>query len=402
MEVLLAHPGTQYSHQLARQLFSHGSLYEFWTGFALAKDTWRTQILDKYLPEAWHRRIANRMIANLPGKHLRTMPLLELEALRRLRNGSSPQSVFHKRNRRFQERIPTSSIENASVVIGFDTSSWVIAAKALKFGKPFCLDQSIAHPLTNQSTSEVVADSFPNWATTIERRLPEVLACENCEHDLATKIVVASSFTKQSLIFHGVSGGKIVVNPYGVDLTLFHPPEEPRARKPLRFLFLGSISARKGVPLLIEAWRNLELQNAELWLAGPIGDAERKLIPNLAGLNVLGKLPFEALPDLLRLCDVLVFPSYCEGFALVLLEALASGMPIITTEATAGPDLIDDKREGILIPSGSLDALQEAINYLVENAEELEQMSVAARKCAEKFSWDSYGDRWERILQEFV
>jgi starch synthase len=114
---------------------------------------------------------------------------------------------------------------------------------------------------------------------------------------------------------------------------------------------------------------------------------------------VLGKCPFEDLPELLRKCDVLVFPSYCEGFALVLLEALASGMPIITTDATAGPDLIDQGSEGFLIPSGNLEALRESMKYFVDHPEKLHEMSIAARRRAEDFSWDSYGDRWQQILK---
>ncbi|HBB86425.1 MAG TPA: hypothetical protein DC047_02285 [Blastocatellia bacterium] len=346
--------------------------------------------------------MANRVIAGLPSKHLRTMPFVELKAIRKLGRGASHQSVLHQRNQTFQQRLPASAIKNASAIIGFDTSSWIIADKARQLGKPFFLDQSIAHPLVNQATSELVANRFPEWSTTIERKLPEVLACESREHELATKIVVASSYTKQTLVSQGVPAEKIVINSYGVDLELFHPPAILRSRQPLRFLFLGLVSARKGVPLLLEAWRSLAPKEAELWLVGPITSQERRLIPDLPGLEIKGKVPFEELPELLRQCDVLVFPSYCEGFALVLLEALASGIPIITTEATAGPDLIQNGREGFLIDSGNLDPLREAMKYFIDHPSEIERMSVAARQCAEKFSWDSYGDRWQKILQEFA
>ena len=89
------------------------------------------------------------------------------------------------------------------------------------------------------------------------------------------------------------------------------------------------------------------------------------LIPPLPHLRRLGHYPYRELPALLRQCDVLVFPSYCEGFGLVLLEALASGLPIITTDATAGPDLIQDGVEGRLIPSGNLEALCEAMQSFI-------------------------------------
>lgn len=400
--VLLAHPGTQYSHQLARQLVRHDALYQFWTGFALATNGVVGQIINNYAPPEWRRKIANRVVRGVPARSLRTMPVIEWKALNRLRQGESPQRVFHERNRAFQEMIPAACIRKASAVIGFDTSSWLLAERAAKIDKPYFLDQSISHPLVNQTIMEGVARRFPHWGEDIEARLPEVLACEQREYELATKIVAASSFSKQTLVSQGVPAEKIIVNPYGVDLQLFHPPATPRTREPLRFLFLGLLSARKGVPLLIEAWRKMNLKNAELWLAGPATERERALIPELPNLKYLGKYPHRELPDLLRQCDVLVFPSYCEGFALVLLEALASGMPIITTDATAGPDLIQDGVEGRLIPSGDLDALSAAMQDCGEDLDKLERMALAARRRAEKFSWDAYGDRWQQILRDFA
>ncbi len=401
-QVLLAHPGTQYSHQLARQLARRDSLYQFWTGFALAAGGVAGQVVKRCAPPSWRRKFANRILRDVPARNVCTLPALEWRALKRLRAGESPQLVFHERNRKFQEQLPDASLQHASAVIGFDTSSWLLAERAGKNGKPFYLDQSISHPLVNQQIMEGVARRFPAWRTEIEPRLPEVLACEQREYELATKIVAASSFSKGTLIAQGVRADKIIVNPYGVELELFHPPAAPRRRQPLRFLFLGALSARKGVPLLVEAWRKLQLKNAELWLVGPVSERERALIPALPGLTCPGKYPHQELPELMRQCDVLVLPSYCEGFALVLLEALASGMPIITTEATAGPDLIQDGVEGRLIPSGDEDALCAAMRDFAAQPDQLEDMASAARRVAEGCSWDAYGERWQRILAETI
>ena len=397
--VLLAHPGTQYSHQLAKQLARHEALYEFWTGFAVATDSSLFRLCHDYLPQRLKRRLANRLLSGVSSKQLRTMPLVERRALKQLGRGQSSQRVFLERNRIFQQKIPGSSLQKASAVIGFDTSSWALAKRSEELGKPFFLDQSISHPLANQIIMQEVARAYPNWQSTIEMRLPELLTCEEQEYRLATRIVAASSFTKKTLVAHGVSAEKIVVNPYGVDLQLFHPPEKKSEGRPLRFIFLGAVSARKGVPLLLDAWQKVAAKEAELWLVGPITNRERALIPALPGLKVLGQYPRRELPELLRQCDVLVFPSYCEGFALVLLEALASGMPIITTDATAGPDLITDGLEGRIIPTGDLDALCETMEQFVRQPDKAHSMSGAARRCAERFSWDSYGDRWRDILQ---
>lgn len=400
--VLLVHPGTQYSYQLAGQLVRHKKLSEFWTGLALAKDAWYTQTFQTLLPQVWKRKFSNRVISNVPVKFLRTKPLSGLKAIHQIRRGRSPQLVFHEINGEFQNKIPFSSIKKASAVIGFDTASWIIADRAKEIGRPFFLDQSISHPVSNESVLRNVVSRFPEWHDDFEPRIPTVLHSENQEHALATRIVAASSYTKRTLISQGITADKIVVNPYGVDIRKFHPANTQRVAQPLRFVFLGSVSARKGIPLLVAAWQSLGLKDCELWIIGPVTSQARALIPLLPGLRVLGKHPHEELPRLLRQCDVLIFPSYCEGFGLVLLEALASGLPVITTEATAGPDLIQNGTEGFIIQSGDLDELCHSMKFFADNPEKLGAISEAARSCAEKFTWNAYGDRWNQLLEDVI
>src|SRR5262245_2934609 len=132
--ILLAHPGTQYSYKLAEQLVRYNYLYEFWTGFALAKKAWYATMIMFGLQTVWHKKGANRIIAGVPAKHLRTMPWIEWQALRAINRGEPAEQVLHKRNQIFQERIPTTSIQNSGVVIGFDTSSWLLARRVRNLG----------------------------------------------------------------------------------------------------------------------------------------------------------------------------------------------------------------------------------------------------------------------------
>jgi alpha-maltose-1-phosphate synthase len=97
---------------------------------------------------------------------------------------------------------------------------------------------------------------------------------------------------------------------------------------------------------------------------------------------------------------VLVFPSYFEGFGLVLLEAMACGLPVITTTATAGPDIVSAGEDGWIIESGDLGALEEKMTYCLEYPEIVRQMGLQARATAERYSWSAYGDRWMTILAE--
>jgi glycosyltransferase involved in cell wall biosynthesis len=204
------------------------------------------------------------------------------------------------------------------------------------------------------------------------------------------------------LILNGVDAEKIIINPLGVNLHLFHPPLAPRNYKVTRFLFLGSLSLHKGAPLLLEAWKRLAFDRAELWIAGFLPKQVQVPIHSLSNVKIPGRLPHAEIPNLLRQCDVLVMPSYAEGFGLVLLEALASGLPIIATDVTAGPDLIQDGIEGQVIPYGNVEALCKAMMSFVDAPDKLAKMSAAARLCAERYSWDNYGDRWKNILEKYA
>jgi starch synthase len=398
-KVLLVHPGTQYSFQLARQLERRGCLNRFWTGMAYSPDTLLGRYIQR-LPEGIKRQLSNRRLEGVPSERICIRPFGEWRALHRLRAGHGDQKVMFERNAAFQRLIPGKEIANSSAVIGFDTSSWLLAEKTVALGRQFILDQSAGHPLSIQMLMPRLREEFPEWAEDFSPRLPELLRAEELEHRAATWIVVASSFSRRTLIENGVPAEKIVLNPYGVDLAAFVPVPRPEPSRPLRFVFVGSFSAGKGVPLLLQAWRSLKATGAELWLAGPHSKRHERLISKLPGLRVVGKVPHRELPALLRQCDVLVLPSYFEGFGLVLLEALAAGMPIIASDATAAPDLITAGVEGYLVPVGDVDALREAMKRFVDSPKDLAPMTQAARLCAERYSWDAYGDRWVGLLHQ--
>jgi starch synthase len=400
-KALLVHPGTQYSFQLAGQLQRHGCLSRFWTGLAYVPGSPLGHYVE-CLPMRVQRQLANRSLDGVPVEKLRTRPLSELRALRQLRAGHDDQSVMYKRNAAFQRQIPQQELADSNVVIGFDTSSWILIERASELGLPFLLDQSIGHPLSYRAIFPMLRQKFPGWAEDFPPRFPEQLKAEKAEHRLASRIVAASSFTRRTLIEQGVPAEKIVVNSYGVDLDKFSAGLRGDSSRPVRFVFLGSLGARKGVPLLLESWRSLAPTAAELWLVGPVSEGNARLIPALPGLRLIGKVPHRELPELFRQCDVLVLPSYFEGFGLVLLEAMAAGLPIIATDATAAPDLITQGIEGYVIPVGDGEALRDAMQRFIKSPGDLARMSPAARLAAERFSWDAYGDRWLDILRQVV
>jgi alpha-maltose-1-phosphate synthase len=398
IKTLLAHPGTQYSAQLARQLHRNNCLHRFWTSFALPENSLFERTLRQCMrtPPNW---LGNRVVDHVPADKIRTVPSLELMALLRHKFGTEAQIALHERNERFQRTIPQSELQSSDVVIGFDTSSNILIDRTASIERPFVLDQTIAHPRSKNRVYNSIRRQFPNWSADLEIRADAVSAAENAEHAKATQIVVASSFTKATLIEHGVSADKIALNPYGVDLARFSLKPRSHEKRPFRFLFAGLVSARKGIPLLLESWKTLAPKNAELWIVGPVSPTAPSTWLDGAGINFLGKVSNVELAGIMAESDVFVFPSYFEGFALVLLEAMASGLPVITTTATAGPDIISHDQDGWVIEPGNLDALIEAMRFCLENRDRVTEMGIKARATAEKFSWDAYGDRWIRILE---
>jgi glycosyltransferase involved in cell wall biosynthesis len=322
-----------------------------------------------------------------------------LAAIAQIDLGRDAQRVLHSRNEQFQRAIPTADLEKADVVIGFDTSSWILARRCRKLGTPFVLMQTIGHPDSNRRVHDEIATRFPQWADTAVLRLPVVREAEQEEHETADLIVASSTFTRQTLVENGVPSEKIRVAPYGVDVSQFSNARVT-AKRPFRFVFVGLITARKGVPLLVEAWRRLSPTNAELCLVGPVSKKVRALIPTLPGLRYLGSFPHVELPKVLQQCDVLVFPSYFEGFGLVLLEAMACGLPVVTTMATAGPDLLRKGQGGWLIPTGSVELLAAAMAQCLDHADKIPVLGREARKLAEEFTWKEYGRRLLVVLQE--
>ncbi|HVU32287.1 MAG TPA: glycosyltransferase family 4 protein [Opitutaceae bacterium] len=407
MRVLLAHPGTQHAFRLARELDARGLLGEFWTGFALAEHGAGAAFARTVRGWPMIGGLGSRIATGVAGSRVRTIPGNELRALWQLRQGGESHAVLHDRNRRFQQRIPSESLAHSDAIIGFDTSGWVLTERAAAANKPFMLDRSIAHPACIARNLAQLRLQYPEWQSADSGRPAEVRAAEDAEHAGAARIVVAGSFARQSLLEAGIDPAKIRVNPYGVDWSRFAATApatgaSPGETRPVRFLFVGSLIGRKGVPVLIEAWRRVSPRDAELWLVGPCGARERALIPPLAGLRVVGPVPHPDLPGIYGSADVLVLPSFVEGFGLVLLEALAAGLPIISTPNTGAVDLIREPAMGAVVPAGSVGALEAELRRWLAAPPDRARVSAAATPLAATHSWTAYGDRWAEILREFA
>lgn len=201
--------------------------------------------------------------------------------------------------------------------------------------------------------------------------------------------IVASDFTRRTMIENGFPPERIRVAPYGA-----HPlPPWAEALNPrkegFKVLFIGNLRQRKGISYLIEACRGLNAPGLKLILAGRCAAPfEVKNPPDW--LDVRKDVSSAELWNLYKSCDVFAVPSLIEGFGQVYWEAMAAGLPIIATENTGAPDIIQDGREGFIIGIRDVEALRERLQCLYDEPQLRLQMGNAARELAMRSSWDVY------------
>ena len=120
----------------------------------------------------------------------------------------------------------------------------------------------------------------------------------------------------------------------------------------------------------------------------------------LPGLKVRGLVPHADVPTLLASCDVFVLPSWLEGFSLTLLEALASGLPVISTPNSGATDLVTAPVLGRIVAPGSVEELLAALESHLASPPDRVAVRAACVPLRSRFSWEAYGDRWAALLQE--
>jgi len=378
---LLVHPGVQHAPRLAEALEREGLLARFWTGWAVAGS------------EGGKRHV------QIPVEKLRTRRWVEWLALAMNRAGLPGERVWHWRNAIFQKLVSASEIQAADVVIGFDTASWILARRAKAAGKKFVLEQSIMDPQAKEEVLRAMAKTFPDWNEESQKRSKAVLLAERQEHTLADKVSVPSGYVAKSLIRFGVPSQKVFLNPYGVNPM---PSDSRRKNAPTRttrFLFAGTVCGRKGVPVLLEAWKNLGSEHAELTIAGDLRSWPKRLV-RPADVKFTGVLSRMELAQAFQEHDVFVFPSYAEGMPLVALEAMSFGLPVIGTPVLAG--VVKEGSSGYIIPAGDSRALTNAMQKFVTKEADSKKMGDASRNLSKEFSWAAYGDRYSKALLEVV
>ncbi len=207
---------------------------------------------------------------------------------------------------------------------------------------------------------------------------------------MADAVICASSFTRHSLAAAGSKSPAHVIG-YGVDLDLFSARTVAPSAKPLTVGFVGALSQRKGARYLLAALAALPKGAAKLILytRAPV---DRDLLRGFESVDIeiKGGLSDVQLAADLKHCDLVALPSIAEGFGLVILEAMACGVPVLCTTSTGGADFIQHRQNGLLIEPGNAAAIERELAWALSRRDDLFQLGEAARREAAKHTWAEY------------
>jgi glycosyltransferase involved in cell wall biosynthesis len=289
-----------------------------------------------------------------------------------------------------------SKMGDEDIIVTWGIQALPIIKKAKELGIKVVLERGSSHAVEQR---DILMEEFKQWGLNTyeleksfsKRRMERELM----EYEMADMISVPSGFVEKSFIKHGIGAEKLFVNAYGADLGSFR--KESIEHDNFRIINAGTQSIRKGAHYLLRAFYELNLPNAELWL---VGNIESNIYPFIKKyqhpkIKFYNAVPQNQLADYYNQCDVFVLASIEEGLAMVQLQAMACGLPIICTSNTGGEDLIGNNNEaGFVLPIKNIELLKEKILFLNHNNDVCKQMGLnALNKIKSGYSWNDYGNR---------
>jgi glycosyltransferase involved in cell wall biosynthesis len=411
-KVIFSHPtGNANVRAALNGLSEAGILARFFTSIACFPDN----TYDKLSRISGFSEFKKREFDSRLQSITKTKPFKELTRLAAMKAGVrslvkhetgmfSIDAVYTSMDRYVAKQIKNANPENISAVYAYEDGA-KLSFEASKMRGLKCLyDLPIGYWRAARKLLSEERENRPEWASTLMGFMDSdaKLAKKDEELRLADHIFVASSFTAATLKEYPSQLAPISIIPYGFPQTNPGKAYDLDKNRPLRVLFVGGLSQRKGIANVFEAVEGFG-KHVELTVVGhKLNDDCVALNKALAKHKWIPSLPHSGILQLMREQDVLVFPSLFEGFGLVITEAMSQGTPVITTERTAGPDLIQHGKNGWLIEAGSTEAIKTVIDQLMMDKSAIEAAGLAAIDTAAKRPWTSYGRELSAVITKTI
>lgn len=382
MQVVQAVSGTFHHFDLARELEARGHLKRIYSTF----------------PRARLRR------EGVPRERVRTFPWIHAAWLLAHRYGMMPRGVsaeIARANIALFDSWVSRHLEECDAFVAISGSGLKSGGTAQRRGAKYVCDRGSSHIRYQKA---ILDEEYGRWGFRGENVHAYAVEREEAEYAQADAITVPSEFARRTFAEMGVSAGKVRKIPYGVRLDRFKRTGEPPGDS-FDVLFAGTVSLRKGVPYLLDAFAQFKHPLKRLRLAGPMEPEMRSLLSrfDLTNVDVLGRVAQDELARWMSRSHVMVLPSIEEGLALVQGQALACGCPLISSVNSGGEDLFRDGVEGFLVPIRSPEAICERLTQLADDRALRQRMSEAALKRVQHLGgWSEYGRQYADFLKELT
>jgi glycosyltransferase involved in cell wall biosynthesis len=291
-------------------------------------------------------------------------------------------------------RVASRSIpSDTEIVVSWTGTAYAAFKKARSIGARCILDRGSSHP---EYCRKILNEEYAKFDKT--KKLPiDSNPTKSTIYNDADYVCIPSLFVKRTFLEYGFPEDKLIHVPYGVDLSEFY--SQPKPEGVFRVIFVGGMRLHKGVHYLLEAFSGLNFPDAELWLVGPRSAETDYYFKKYVGhYKHFEPVPQDKLVELYNQASVFAICSVQEGLAMVQLQAMACGLPVICTKNTGGEDFIREGIDGFVIPIRDVEKIRERILTLYKNIELRKKMSAAVVERSKFFTWKEYGNK---IVQAF-
>ena len=410
MKVAVFHPGTQHSWQTAFALQQLGRLQWYATSIFYKPDS--LPYLLERLPGPVGRRIGREFERfrhdGLEPALVRTSGLIEWFERIAARSGlhGAARRLDALGNQRFAAQIGREiGGPEPFALWGYNASSLSSFELGRAAGRKLILDRTIGDFRLYNRLMAKVAETHAEWFIPTDREVPaSQIERDQREYELADIILTGSEFCAQTVREFGGPGiaDKVRVLPYCFDEALFAAAPAPQPLlpdEPVRFLFIGQINPRKGVHHLLEAFARIPAAAASLTLVGELRVPRRTFARYADRVSYLPTVPRAEIPAIMAAHHVLVFPSYFEGSALSLIEALASGMGVIQTRAAGNGTT---PKTGIMLEQPDTETLYAALIAAIEDRPRIDLWRAHAQAAAARYAFSTYRANIAALLAELA
>jgi glycosyltransferase involved in cell wall biosynthesis len=369
-----------------------GKFHAFYLAEQLQKKNFLTQLITSYPSfEVTKSGINSTFITSLV-----------LKELLQRGYGKLPQIIQRKYNPQYlisdiYDKNASRHLRSCDLFVGWSGFSLHTLDKAKEFGAVTLIERGSSHI---EFQRDILKEEYEAYNVTAKVPHPKLVEKELLEYNAADYISVPSLYVKKTFLEKGFPEKKILQVPYGVDLSQFK--QLPKEDNIFRIIHCGAVSLRKGCHYLLQAFHELNIPDAELWFVGEVVDEILPFVNRYQSdqIKFLGHQPQSKLSYFYSQANAFVLFSLEEGLAMVQAQAMACGLPVICTTNTGGEDLIEDGKNGFVLPVRDVAVLKEKIMFFYENQDICGEMGAAAQNHVNDcFTWDFYG---ERIIENYA